>query len=184
MNSELIERLSEIANRDSAKTVTVRAEDLRAILALSAGDPVAVLYADGSILTKAECGNSFAICCKVETPLFTHTDTAEVNRLRAWLECSQGDMRTADRMIERLRALVATIEGAARELLNELDSRACDNEPTPGREMEALRAVLSVDADICEPCEGTGYARANGLPLAGTCDVCQGAGQVNEGKGD
>lgn len=35
------------------------------------GEPVAVMYADGSVLTKAECGTAFAICCKVETPLFT-----------------------------------------------------------------------------------------------------------------
>lgn len=35
------------------------------------GEPVAVMYADGSVLTKAECGTAFEICCKVETPLFT-----------------------------------------------------------------------------------------------------------------
>lgn len=34
-------------------------------------DPVAVLYADGSVLTKAECGTAFDTCCKVETPLYT-----------------------------------------------------------------------------------------------------------------
>lgn len=34
-------------------------------------EPVAVLYADGTVLTRAECGNSFEICCKVETPLYT-----------------------------------------------------------------------------------------------------------------
>ena len=33
-------------------------------------EPVAVLYADGGVLTKAECGNCFEICCKVETPLY------------------------------------------------------------------------------------------------------------------
>ena len=36
------------------------------------GDPVAVLYTDGSVLTKAECGISFDVCCKVETPLYSH----------------------------------------------------------------------------------------------------------------
>ncbi|WP_443692051.1 hypothetical protein ACRZ5O_22750 [Pseudomonas protegens] len=35
------------------------------------GEPVAVMYADGSVLTKAECGSAFDICCKVETPLYT-----------------------------------------------------------------------------------------------------------------
>ncbi|MFJ2455409.1 hypothetical protein ACIOWK_27355 [Pseudomonas protegens] len=35
------------------------------------GEPMAVMYADGSVLTKAECGIAFDICCKVETPLYT-----------------------------------------------------------------------------------------------------------------
>lgn len=34
------------------------------------GEPVAVMYADGSVLTKAECGIAFEVCCKVETPLY------------------------------------------------------------------------------------------------------------------
>ena len=34
------------------------------------GLPVAVMYADGSVLTKAECGIAFEVCCKVETPLY------------------------------------------------------------------------------------------------------------------
>lgn len=34
------------------------------------GEPVAVMYSDGSVLTKPECGDSFEICCKVETPLY------------------------------------------------------------------------------------------------------------------
>lgn len=47
-----------------------------AILSTSAepkpwGEAVAVMYADGSVLTKAECGDSFEVCCKVETPLYT-----------------------------------------------------------------------------------------------------------------
>lgn len=32
--------------------------------------PVAVLYKDGQVLTKADCGDVFDICCKVETPLY------------------------------------------------------------------------------------------------------------------
>lgn len=47
------------------------------------GEPVAVLYADGSVLTKAECGDAFETCCKVETPLYTHADAGKVERLRA-----------------------------------------------------------------------------------------------------
>lgn len=34
------------------------------------GEPVAVMYADGSVLTKAECGIAFDTCCKVGTPLY------------------------------------------------------------------------------------------------------------------
>lgn len=45
--------------------------------------PVAVLYKDGTVLTRDECGTSFDICCKVETPLYTHADAGEVERLRA-----------------------------------------------------------------------------------------------------
>lgn len=38
--------------------------------AKSEQEPVAVLYKDGDVLTKAECGDVFDICCKVETPLY------------------------------------------------------------------------------------------------------------------
>lgn len=41
------------------------------------GEPVAVLYADGSVLTKAECGDAFETCCKVETPLYLHPPTSD-----------------------------------------------------------------------------------------------------------
>lgn len=50
------------------------------------GKPVAVLYANGTVLTKADCGNVFDICCKVETPLYTHADPGEVERLNDALE--------------------------------------------------------------------------------------------------
>ncbi|RWU21264.1 hypothetical protein DM813_18930 [Pseudomonas alkylphenolica] len=50
------------------------------------GEPVAVLYGDGSVLTKADCGHAFDTCCKVETPLYTHADTGEVERLRVALK--------------------------------------------------------------------------------------------------
>ncbi|MBI6883980.1 Lar family restriction alleviation protein [Pseudomonas putida] len=49
------------------------------------GKPVAVLYANGTVLTKADCGNVFDICCKVETPLYTHADPGEVECLRVEL---------------------------------------------------------------------------------------------------
>lgn len=34
-------------------------------------DAVAVMYADGSVLTKAECGDAFDTCCRAQTPLYT-----------------------------------------------------------------------------------------------------------------
>ena len=61
-------------------------------------EPVAVLYADGTVLTRAECGNSFEICCKVETPLYTEQPApvamvlpfAEkvISKLRRFEECA------------------------------------------------------------------------------------------------
>lgn len=44
----------------------------------AAGEPVAVLYRNGDVLTKAECGEYFEICCKVETPLYTAPPAATV----------------------------------------------------------------------------------------------------------
>lgn len=48
--------------------------------------PVAVLYKDGTVLTKEECGIAFDVCCKVETPLFTRSDAGEVDRLNTVVE--------------------------------------------------------------------------------------------------
>lgn len=53
---------------------TARCEKAEAELSrrdAAAGEPVAVLYRNGDVLTKAECGEYFEICCKVETPLYT-----------------------------------------------------------------------------------------------------------------
>lgn len=61
--------------RESAYTNTHRAEKAEAELAALKSDqvPVAVLYKTGDVLTREECADDriFAICCKVETPLFT-----------------------------------------------------------------------------------------------------------------
>lgn len=45
------------------------------------GEPVAVMYADGSVLTRADCGASFETCCKVETPLYAKQPAATIARL-------------------------------------------------------------------------------------------------------
>lgn len=41
------------------------------------GEPVAVMYEDGSVLSKADCGDNFEFCCKVLTPLYTAPQPAE-----------------------------------------------------------------------------------------------------------
>lgn len=41
------------------------------------GEPVGVMYEDGSLLSKADCGDNFEICCKVQTPLYTAPQPAE-----------------------------------------------------------------------------------------------------------
>lgn len=48
-------------------------EQLRAILAQPAeqqDEPVAVMYENGTVLSKADCGNVFDICCRAQTPLY------------------------------------------------------------------------------------------------------------------
>ena len=41
------------------------------------GEAVAVMYEDGSLLSKADCGDNFEICCKVQTPLYAAPQPAE-----------------------------------------------------------------------------------------------------------
>lgn len=94
------------------------------------GEPVAVLYADGSVLTKAECGDAFETCCKVETPLYTHAEAGEVERLRAELEKSKANSKQLaeldDAFIKgqsiKLRAITAQLaeREAALDALNEI----------------------------------------------------------------
>lgn len=62
------------ATQDGAIEAINHAMQLQAELArrdAAGGEPVAVLYRNGDVLTKAECGEYFEICCKVETPLYT-----------------------------------------------------------------------------------------------------------------
>ncbi|WP_145512450.1 hypothetical protein [Yersinia kristensenii] len=51
----------------------------RQLAELKALLPVAVLYRSGEVLTRAECADdrTFAVCCKVEMPLFTAAKPAE-----------------------------------------------------------------------------------------------------------
>lgn len=63
--------------------------------------PVAVLYKDGTVLTKEECGTSFDICCKVETPLFTRSDAAVIDRLNT--------------VVEQQKSLIASLRAELRD---------------------------------------------------------------------
>ncbi|WP_454241937.1 hypothetical protein [Pseudomonas sp. HLS-6 TE3448] len=68
-------------------------------------EPVAVLYANGSVLTKADCGDAFEICCKVETPLYTNADPGEVERLKQELLVARAQGRAE--VVEMIIALEA-----------------------------------------------------------------------------
>ncbi|MDF3929844.1 hypothetical protein [Pseudomonas putida] len=70
------------------------------------GEPVAVLYANGIVLTKADCGDVFDICCKVETPLYTHVDPGEAGKWR-------NEAHRFNLEVERLRAQLAECEAMA-----------------------------------------------------------------------
>ncbi|MFJ4457678.1 hypothetical protein ACIP1G_27875 [Pseudomonas sp. NPDC089392] len=85
------------------------------------GEPVAVLYANGTVLTKAECGDVFDICCKVETPLYTHADHGEVERLKS-IERSYGLREELLEQVkgERDRMIARTMELSGQ--LNERDA--------------------------------------------------------------
>ncbi|MBC3421837.1 hypothetical protein [Pseudomonas sp. RW3S2] len=88
-NTEMVsvprEQLQAWQKRFSKAQIFKESSEVQALLAQPAqhqGEPVAVLYANGTVLTKADCGDVFDICCKVETPLYTHADPADIERLR------------------------------------------------------------------------------------------------------
>lgn len=81
------------------------------------GEPVAVLYANGTVLTKADCGDAFEICCKVETPLYTHADAGEVEWLRGELETQMEIFGMQEDKIDTLRAQLTEAHTLLREWL-------------------------------------------------------------------
>ena len=52
------------------------------------GEPVAVMYKDGSLLSKADCGDNFEICCKIQTPLYTAPQPVEPDEERLAMEAA------------------------------------------------------------------------------------------------
>lgn len=60
---------------------------------------MAVMYEDGSLLSKADCGDNFEICCKVQTPLYdTQQPAPDVSALVEALEACRDELKW---MIER-----------------------------------------------------------------------------------
>lgn len=136
------------------------------------GEPVAVMYANGSVLTKADCGDSFEICCKVETPLYTHADAGDVERLTR--KCQNADLalKVQTQNCDRLRAWGKANAGLAQTCMDELETRraqlderdalinravqawaAADTIKDMHAAMAALRDILSTSAEQSEPVE-------------------------------
>lgn len=113
------------------------------------GEPVAVLYANGSVLTKADCGDVFDICCKVETPLYTHADPGEVERLRAEIQSLRKTLPNSTTELVDLRAQLAERDALLRETRKFLD---WPRHPLPEKIDAALSASADPSALIADPC--------------------------------
>lgn len=59
---------------------------------------VAVMYQDGGVLTKQECGIAFDTCCKVETPLIRLSD---YEALQAEYRMLESELATVKRVAYR-----------------------------------------------------------------------------------
>ncbi|WP_246584522.1 hypothetical protein [Yersinia kristensenii] len=77
-DGHLINQMAHALIERNAELLSLREQlaELKALL------PVAVLYRSGEVLTRAECADdrTFAVCCKVEMPLFTAAKPAEIPR--------------------------------------------------------------------------------------------------------
>lgn len=129
------ERLYEIANRDSAVSVTVRADDLRAFLAEQhQGEPVA-LPARKPIPDQATFigGNAYYTKCFDEArswnacldeiaklgPLYTRADAGEVERLRLELREQHEIFGMQEDKIDALRAQLAERDALLRDIASD-----------------------------------------------------------------
>jgi hypothetical protein len=70
-------RLIQVSDLDKGKLITVAPEHMlelaRIALASLEAEPVAYMHRSGQVVTREECcdDKTFAICCRVETPLYT-----------------------------------------------------------------------------------------------------------------
>lgn len=161
------------------------------------GEPVAVLYADGTVLTKTDCGDGFEICCKVETPLYTHADPGEVE-LIGWKErCRKLNDESMDwmRKYDALRTQLAERD-AQFTAMKQIALDACaDLYPQQRRRVEGRIAALSASAEpsareskALEDEKRLGIERLPAEPSAPveideqSPGVCKGANCTSDGK--
>jgi hypothetical protein len=114
------------------------------------GEPVAVLYADGTVLTKTDCGDGFEICCKVETPLYTHADPGKVERLRDALDECDGDRWRLRTERDTLRAQLAERDALLRGALSELQAMK-DEIGFRGNTLQVMTGIEAALSASAEP---------------------------------
>lgn len=95
ISNERLEKLSEYDCADRYEVMSMATELLALRKEREAAVPVACLYHTGQVLTRAECNDDkvFAICCKVETPLYA-TPPAQPVEVQVCPKC--GDTGMAD----------------------------------------------------------------------------------------
>lgn len=141
-----------------AKEGCAIADELQAEIArrdAAAGEPVACLYASGDVLTRSECNDdrTFAICCKVETPLFTVQPSALPWKVESCSNCGSKNHSWDTTVIKNTRVQDGLLK------LNETSGLfylGCD---------ECSETLLRVSAD--EVAKYMNNAKAKGFTEAG-----------------
>jgi len=118
-------------------------------------EAVAVLYEDGTILSKADCGIAFETCCRAQTPLYTHADDGEVERLRGRNEAlehqAQHNAEVAAMAANQTSALRHQL--AERDaLLHDLLHQGADEGWLPDEIYSRARGMVSATAQPAAPC--------------------------------
>lgn len=114
----------------------------------AAGEPVAVLYKDGTVLTKGECQDEevFRICCKVETPLYAAPPAAAHGNGLSF--------RTVDELAEAIRQVSAYEDLGPELIAEEMFKQAGSAEAAHG------------DEGVREDAERWRYGAEHGFPDA------------------
>lgn len=107
------------------------------------GEPVAVLYADGSVLTKAECGEAFETCCKVETPLYLHPPTSDGFSAGDMADQGAKAFAVRDGEVEELRARLVERDTALTRILERCDAFIGDERDMRVQSIEAIREIAA-----------------------------------------